>query len=143
GDLQHERVAAPDGAGGRRDELAVDDAGVERVAFAGIDAVTEGRVDHHSQRGDFAVLTEDHANRHVQLSEARGGTALGGDVGSVDYDVLHGHVMHQSSSWRGRNEGSSVQKVSGTLLPSAAMTITAALFDFGGVILSSPFEAFA
>lgn len=36
-----------------------------------------------------------------------------------------------------------MSKVSRRAVPSSAVTVTAALFDFGGVILSSPFDAFA
>ena len=41
------------------------------------------------------------------------------------------------------SEGSTPQVAPNALPTIAAMTITTALFDFGGVILSSPFEAFA
>ena len=91
GDLQDKGIAPADRTSRWRDELAVDDARFELGPFALIYAMTEGRIDDDGQ-SDVAVLGEESSHRLVELCEARGGAALGGDVGSVDDDVRDGHV---------------------------------------------------
>src|SRR3954470_16525184 len=66
--------------------------------------MAEGRVDDDRERG-VAELFEEGAHRLVELSEARGCAPLGGDVRTVDDDVLDGHVDPQSSSYVATSEG--------------------------------------
>ena len=47
GDAQHEGVATPDGAGRWGNEFVVVDGIIELGAFARVDAVAEGGVNHH------------------------------------------------------------------------------------------------
>ena len=55
------------------------------------------------------------------------GSALGGEVRAVDDDVVWHSAVSQSRRTR---------------LPTMLLMIRAVLWDFGGVILTSPFEAF-
>jgi hypothetical protein len=89
GDAEHERVAAPDGAGGRRHQLAVQLGRLELGALGRLDPVAERGVhhDHHLSRG---VLRHIRPDRLVQLAEAGRGPALGREVRAVDDDVVGG-----------------------------------------------------
>ena len=68
-----------------------------------VDPMTEGGVDHD---GDQRVRVLLHERRHriVQLSEAGHGPALGGEVGTVDDDVMW-HTARQSITPRDRIGG--------------------------------------
>ena len=92
----------------------------------------------HDDRDDVVrVLGEERADGLVELLQARRGPALGRDVGAVDDDVVRTHVAHSQAA------SASALADRGTSAAYDRSMIRAALFDFGGVILSSPFEAFA
>ncbi len=142
--LEHERVAAADGAGGWCHQLAGKDRLLERGSLGLCDAVTEGGVDDDGETLRF-VLGEERTHCFVELSEARQAATFGCDVGSVDNDVRDSHAATKSSKQGDELGGCSPGIVQGTAHASrtiTTVTISAVLFDFGGVILSSPFEAF-
>jgi hypothetical protein len=91
GNTQQERVAASDGAGRGMDVLAAQRGLLETGKLGGIDPVRERGVDDD---GDLRVrmVAPELDDSVFQLFQARQGPALGGDVGSVDDDVLNGHV---------------------------------------------------
>ncbi len=85
-DLQHESVAATNGAGGRAHELVRIDGGVERGDLGLVDAMPERRVDDNGHRV-VGMLVHERTHGLVKLFEARIRASLGGDVRSVDDDV--------------------------------------------------------
>ncbi len=91
-DLQQEPVAATDRARGRRDDLARGLGLGERGPLGRVDAVLEARVDDDG-RDRAGVLGVERRDRLLQLGEARLGASLGGEVRSVDHEV----VSHVSS----------------------------------------------
>ena len=105
----------------------------------GVDAVTERGIDDD---GDDVVRMFLHEGHHglVELLEARQRSAFGGDVGAVDDDVSW-HTVCQSTTLEPCTtrypQGPSGRG------PTLAPVIRAVLWDFGGVILTSPFDAFA
>ena len=126
GDAQNETVAASDGSRRRGDELVGLDRLFELGGLLGVDPVTERRVNDHGDQG-FRVITAVRRDRFVELFEAGHGSALSGQIRAVDDDVLRHNPASQAS-------------------PGAPIydppVFTAVLWDFGGVILTSPFEAF-
>ena len=83
GDLQDERIAATDGAGRRGHEVPGEERSFVLGPFGGIDAVREGGVDDDGD-GVGTVLLSEGGDRLVELAEAGGGAALGGEVGAID-----------------------------------------------------------
>ena len=69
GDLQHEGVAPPDGAGRRADQFAGQHRLFVRVGLGGVDAVAEGGVDDDGQLVG-GVLGEEGTDGFVELVEA-------------------------------------------------------------------------
>ena len=88
-DLQQEAVTAPDRARGRRDDLTRRLGLRECGALGGVDAVLEARV-HHDGRDRTGVLGAESGDRLLELGEARFGPPLGGEIRSVDHEVV-GH----------------------------------------------------
>ena len=144
GDLEDERVAPPDDAGRRRDDLARAGGLVVLVASRRLSMRCPNVASTMTVTLLGFELLRDRVDSIQQLLEARQRTAFGGDVRAVDDEVRRAHWRAQSTTahhchrWILRRRDRRAWR--GT--PSD-MTITAALFDFGGVILSSPFEAFA
>ena len=103
GNAEQEGVPASDGTGGWMDVLPAQGSLFETRKFGGIDPVGEGGV---NDDGDLRVrmVAPELGDGFLQLSQARQGSAFGGDVGSVDDDVLNGHVLvvkhHQPRSAR-------------------------------------------
>ncbi len=103
GNAQQEGVPASDGTGRWMDVLPAQGSLFETRKFGGIDPVGEGGVDDD---GDLRVrmVAPELGDGLFQLSQTRQGSAFGGDVGSVDDDVLNGHVLvvkhHQPPSAR-------------------------------------------
>ena len=93
GDLQHEGVAAADGAGRRRDELAGEDRLLERRRSR--TRRCGGRRWRRRRRSPRARGARSMNARDglVELREARRGAAFGGDVRAVDDDVGLDHVV--------------------------------------------------
>lgn len=87
GNAQDERIPAADGSRGRRDQFVVFDCLVESRNFLRIDAVTERGVDN-DRDCSLGMFFEEGHDSLVQLFETRLRSALGGDVRTVDDDVL-------------------------------------------------------
>ena len=83
GDLQDERVATTDGAGRRCHELTGEQSGLILRSLGLIDAVREGGIDDDGDGVDRVLLHEG-GDGVIELTQARGGAALGGDVGAID-----------------------------------------------------------
>ena len=84
GDLQEEAVAPTDRAGRGRDDRACELGLLVLLALGVIDSVPERCVDNDDHIV-ARVLVAKCAHRAVQLSQARLRSALGGQVGPVDY----------------------------------------------------------
>ncbi len=97
GDAEDEGISPADGAGRWGHQLAVGDGLVEDGTLAGVDAVTEGGIDHDDHLG-VGKLGLKLADGVVELLEARGGTTLGRDVRAVDDDMGWGHDCAQSTT---------------------------------------------
>ena len=125
-DAQDETVAAANRPSGRRHEGIRFDRAFELVNFFGIDAMTKRCIDDHRDQRLWVIATIC-VDRFVELFEAWRGSALSGQIGAVDDDVMRHNTVSQAS-----------------IGPNAydRQVFTAVLWDFGGVILSSPFEAF-
>ncbi len=91
GDAQQEGVAAPDGAGRGRDQLTGGFGLLEHLRLALVDAMPERGVDDDGNHV-VGVLQQELTHRLVELDQARHGTALSGQVGSVDDDVAGCHL---------------------------------------------------
>ena len=91
-DAEQKGVAPADGAGRRRDDLAVGLRLVECLALRLVDPVPERGVDHH---GDLGVreLALEFPDRLVKLGQGRHGATLGGDVGPVHDDAPICHLQ--------------------------------------------------
>ena len=104
GDLEDEHVAAPDGARGRGDQLV----GVDRVLVGlpllALDAVGERGVDH-DRDVVRRVLLDERLHGLVELGEAGRVAALGGDVRTVDDDVVDLHDWVHSTKRAGDSDG--------------------------------------
>ncbi len=126
GDAEDEAITSPDGAGWWRDKLVGVDGILELGELRGIDAMAERGVDDD---GDQRLWVFAAVGRHrfVQLFEARYRAALSGQIRSVDDHV----VWHSSAS----------QAVPRTTTYDHRV-FTTVFWDFGGVITSSPFDAF-
>jgi putative hydrolase of the HAD superfamily len=147
GDSQQEGVTSTDRSGRRGHDLAGSLRRLEGGYFRGIDAVPEGRVDHH---GDHVVWVLGYvlADRLVELGEAGKGTSLSSQIRAVDDHLARRHDSVESSSPRRLIDGThrttparlplTCRPVEGSIVP-----VRAVLWDFGGVITSSPFDAFA
>ena len=83
GHLQDERITAADGSCRRRHEFAGQQSSLVLGPLGLIDAIGEGGIDDDGDVVDFVLL---HEGGHgvVELTQARGGAALGGDVGAID-----------------------------------------------------------
>ena len=126
GDAQDETIAAADGTSRRCHKGVGLDSTLEFGHFFGVDAMTKGGVYNHrdQRRREIGAVRVD---RFVELFEAWRGSAFSGQIGAVDDDV----VRHNTASQASRRPCAYDRRV-----------FTAVLWDFGGVILSSPFEAF-
>ena len=88
---KQERVSASDGTGRGMDVLAAQRSLFETRKLRGVDPVRERGVDNDGYLRVRMVAPE-LGDSFFQLLQARQGPAFGGDVGSVDDDVLYGHV---------------------------------------------------
>jgi hypothetical protein len=86
GDLEDEAVAAADGAGRRRQQLAGGEGLVVGALLGRVDAVLEGGVDD-DRPVIVRVLLDEGAHRFVELHQARLRTSFRGDVGTVHDEV--------------------------------------------------------
>ena len=138
GDGEHEGVAAADGAGRRatparcsRRRRRTPAPRAESMRWPNVASTT-------TVMTSCGVLLEEGHDGLVELAQAGHGPPLGGDVRAVDDDVS-GHNGCQSTIQR-RAE---VRYGADFSALRSAAVIRAVLWDFGGVILTSPFEAFA
>ena len=104
----------------------------------------EGGIDHHRDHRPGVIV---HERQHcvIELFEARLAAALGCDVGPVDHEVVRSTCFRHVALFSIRH---CVHQVGATLSyivgcpPMQTTGFTAVFWDFGGVILSSPFDAF-
>ena len=108
--LQEKGVPAPDGACRRVYVFAGQGRRLETIELAGVDPVRERGVHDH---GDLRprMLTTQLGHGLFQLFEAGHRAALGGDVGSVDDDVLRSHVQPSQAVQEGAESESPCRKV--------------------------------
>ena len=95
---EDERVAAADGAGRRRDELAGEDRLLERRRAPRSSMRWPNVASTMTVTVCVPVLLEERAHGFVELGEAGRGPTFGGDVRSVDDDVHATHVGSRSQA---------------------------------------------
>ena len=83
-------------------------------------------IDHNGYQR-LRMVAAVRGNRFVQLVEAGQGSALSGQIRAVDDDVVRHNTASQASA---------------RCRPYDHLMFTTVFWDFGGVILSSPFDAF-
>lgn len=123
---EDEAVSAPDSARWWGDERIRFDCPLELGTFGRIDTVPKRGIHDDGDQNVWMVFSV-RRDGFVELFETGKGSALSGQIRSVDDDVLRHNTVSQASR---------------SACIYDRLVFTAVLWDFGGVILSSPFEAF-